>query len=181
MRAAAVSSVSDCGTCRDSGQRRGSDAATRGGRSAERLAERGARGEPPGEESAASGLPRGGLGSPRGLMARWRHSIESDLGPIAARSEVNQRLWGSCDMRLLESRSPRRDASADRTWRWPVGFSEQETEGLYRGHRRNDSPVPNQGDKSLEGRTKYGGRNYHPRKRDAASRQRRKRTSYARS
>lgn len=156
------------------------NAATRGGRSAERLAERGTRGEPPGEESAASGLPRGGLGSPRGLLAPWRHGIESDLGPTAARSEVNQGLWGSCDMRLLESQSPRRHASADRTWRWPVGLSEQETEGLHRGHRRTDSPVPNRGDKSLEGRMKHGGRNYHPRKGDGASRRRRKRTRYAR-
>jgi hypothetical protein len=47
------------------------------------------------------------------------------------------------------------------------------------GHRRTDSPVPNRGDKSLEGRTKYGGRNYHPRKGHAASRQRRKLTRYA--
>ena len=156
------------------------DAATRGGRSAKRFTERGARDEPPGEESAASGLPRGGLGSPRSLMARWRHGIESDLGPTAARSEVNQRLWGSCDMGLLESRSPRRDASADRTWRWPVGLSEKETEGLHRGHRRTDNPAPNRGDKSLEGRTKYDGKNYHPRKGDAASRQRRKRVRYAR-
>jgi hypothetical protein len=84
------------------------DAATPGGRSAERLAERGARGEPPGEESAASASPRGGLGSPRGLTARWRHGIESDLGPTAARSEVRQRLWGSRDTVLLQSRSPRR-------------------------------------------------------------------------
>jgi hypothetical protein len=121
VRAAAVSSVSDCGTRRDSGHRRGSDAALHGGLSAERLGERGARGEPPGEESAASGLPRGGLGSPRGLIACWRHNIESDLGPIAARSEVNQGLWVSCDMGLFESRSPRRDASADRKWQWPVG------------------------------------------------------------
>lgn len=47
-----------------------SDAATHGGRSTERFAERGARSVPPGEESAASGLPRGGVGSPRSLMAR---------------------------------------------------------------------------------------------------------------
>jgi hypothetical protein len=105
-----------------------SDAGTCGGRSAERFAERGARGEPPGEESAASGLPRGGLGSPRGLRARWRHGIESDLGPTAARSEVNQGLWGSCDMGLLESRSPRRDASADRKWRWPMGCPKRKPE-----------------------------------------------------
>ncbi len=179
--AAAVSLLSDCGTRRDSEQRRGSDAASCGGLSTERLAEQGARGEPPGEESAASGLSRGGLGSPRGLIARWRHGIKSDLGPTAARSQINQEPWGSSDMRLLKSRSPGRDASTDRKWRWPVGLSEQETEGLHRGHRRTDNPVPSQGDKSLEGRTKYDGRNYHPTNGTAPSRQRRKRTRYARS
>jgi hypothetical protein len=138
-------------------------------------------GESPGEESAASGLPRGGLGFPRGLMARWRHGIESDLGQTAARSHINQALWGSCDMRLIESRSPGRDASADRKWRCVVGLSEQETEGLHRGHRRIDSLVPNRGDNYLEGRTKYDGRNYHPTKGAAPSRQERKRTSYASS
>jgi hypothetical protein len=132
-----------------------SDAVTHGGRSTERLAERGARGEPPGEESAASGLPRGELGSPRGLMARWWCGIQSDRRPTTARSGVNQRLWDSCDMRLLESRSPARNASADRKWRWPVRLSEQETEGLHRGHRRTASPVPDRGDKLLGGRTKY--------------------------
>ena len=104
------------------------DAATRGGRSAERLAERGARGEPPGEKSAASGLPRGGLGFPHGLMARWQHGIENDLGPTAARSEVNQGLWTSCDMGLLESRPPRRDVSTGGKWQWPVRLSRREPE-----------------------------------------------------
>ena len=77
--------ASGYGACRDSGTDARPNAATRGGRFAERLAERGARDEPPGRESAAPALPGGGLGSLRGSIARWRQGIDSDLSTTVAR------------------------------------------------------------------------------------------------
>jgi hypothetical protein len=46
-----------------------------------------------------------------------------------------------------------------------MGLFEQKTEGLHRGHRRTDSPVPSRGDKSPEKRPKYDQGNYHPARR----------------
>ena len=119
--AAVVPPVGDNGTHRNSGQGRGSDAALSGRLSAERLAERGARGVPPSEGSTAPDMPGGELGSPNSPISRWQHDIDSDRNSGAARSVVTRRCCCLCDRRLLESRSPRRDASADRRWRWPGG------------------------------------------------------------
>ncbi len=45
-----------------------------------------------------------------------------------------------------------------------LGVVRVETRGLYRGHRRENNPAPSRGDKSLEGRTKYDGKNYPERR-----------------
>jgi hypothetical protein len=70
---------------------------------------------------AKSQLPRllrgrTGLPIPSGCSLR---DIESELNPNVVRSVVNGRCCVSCDSGLLESRSPRRDASAGRKWRRP--------------------------------------------------------------
>jgi len=127
-RAAIVPPVGDSGTHRDSGQGRGSDAASSGRLSAERLAERGARSVPPSEGSTAPDVPGGELGSPNSPISRWQHDIDSDRNLGAARSTVTGRCCYLCDRRLLESRSPRRVASADRRWRWPEGCLSGEPE-----------------------------------------------------
>ena len=148
--ATTVPSVGDCGAHRDSGQRRGSDAASGGGLSAERLAERRTRVAPLGEESAASGSSRGGLGSPHGLAARWRHGIESD--PEPNRGQVGGLSAVLC---FVRSRSPRiKIASSCCIRRSKVAvaerLSQQGATGPHRGCRCAESPVPNRGDKGLE-------------------------------
>jgi len=98
---------------------READAASRGRLSAWALAERGARDEPSSERSAAPDGAGGRAGLPQ-RSARSLADITAEVAVTAARPRgVNCRACPSCDSCLLESRSPPRDASADRSWRWP--------------------------------------------------------------
>lgn len=161
-RAAAVPSVSDCGTHRDSEQRRASDPRSSGKRSAERRAERGARVEPLGAGPATSGLARGGLGSPNGLCICWRRDIERATSTQArlgrgsisglvfsaiAFSSTQNRLAVMC--RLIEGGGGH-------------GASILGAAGLHRSYRLPDSPVPDRGERFLETTNEVRQGNYHP-------------------
>ena len=163
--AAAVPSVGDCGSHRGSGQGRGSDAASCGRLSAERLAERGARVAPPSKESAAPGGPGGELGSPNGLNTRWQRDTESNRHPGAARSEGTRRFCVSCDNGLLESRSPRRDAPADRRWRWLGGCPEREPQVRTAVVDGQVAQLRAKAKRLRKQRTKYNKGNFRPRRR----------------
>ncbi len=78
--------------------------------------------------SAAPEVPGGELGSPNGPPACWPCDTDSDRNSSAARSVVTRRSCVLYDSFLPESRSPRRDASADRKWRWPGGVPNREPE-----------------------------------------------------
>ena len=79
------------------------------------------------EDRQPRNVPGGELGSPNSLISRWQHDIDSNRNSGAARSVVTRRCC-LCDRQLLESRSPRRVASADRRWRWPGGCLSREPE-----------------------------------------------------
>ena len=129
---AVVPSASDGGARRDSEQGRESDAASCGRLSVERLAERGARSASPGKGSTAPDVPGGELGSSNSPISRWQHDIDSDRNSGAVTGSVVARWrWYLSDRQLLESRSPRRVASADRRWRWP---------GVVRIENRRSTP-----------------------------------------
>ncbi len=156
--AAAVPSVSDCGTHRNSEQRRKSEPGTpvasnprnalqNEGQGLSRLAE----GRPP-------RVWRGADWVPPGLPACWRCDIESNYDPTAARSEVNRwcsaiafssvqnRLAVMC--RLIEGGGGHRAST--------LGAA-----GLHRSYRLPDSPVPDRGEKSLKTTSQARQGNYH--------------------
>ena len=123
--AAAVPPVGDNGTHRDSGQERGSDAASSGRLSAKRLAERGARVR----RLTKDRQPR------RCRVANWApQTARLPTGNVtpattATQARLGRWSWVLCDSFLPESRSPHRNASADRKWQWPGG--------VRRGGRRS--------------------------------------------
>ena len=103
------------------------------------------------------------------------------LNAIAVRSEVYRRSCASCDRGLLESRSPRRAAFADRKWRWPRGCPNRAPQVRTAVVDAQKAQFRTEATRAWKRRTKYDTGNYHQRKKDGASRRRRKRTSYARS
>ena len=124
--AAASPTIDDCGTRRDSGPGRGSDAASQAVCPRNAVQNEGRGVSRASEGPTAPDVPGGELGSPNGLISRWQHDIDSDRNSGAARSLVTRWWWCVRDKRLLESRSPRRVASADRRWRWPEGCLSRE-------------------------------------------------------
>ena len=122
--AAANSAIDDCGACHNSGPRLKRRTLPPGvGCPRGHMAERGARDEPSSEGSAAptsaSGGGRRGAGwaswsvRPLGTPKPPRRLPRPERG-----QEVNCLVCLSCDSCLLGSRSPPRDASAGRSWRW---------------------------------------------------------------
>ena len=130
--AAAGPAISDCGTRRDSGPRRGTrmlpqgqavraDALQNEGRGMSRRDHPadGARGRQPRHPQVGAGVG-GRAGLPRTIRPlRLAMPPRRLPRPKCGQGRVSCRACLSCDSCLLESRSPPRDASAGRSWRWP--------------------------------------------------------------
>jgi hypothetical protein len=179
-RAATVPPVGDSGTHRDSGQERGSDAASSGRLSAKRLAERGARvrrltkDRQPRLCRVANWAPQTAR-LPTGNVTPATTAAQARLGRWSFGGLVFCAIAFSLNHdRLAVMHQPTESGGG-------LGASEEEAGGLHRGCESADSPAPNRGDEALETANEARRRGLSPGKEHGARRQGRKRTSYARS
>ena len=128
------------------------NAATRGGRFVERLAERGARDEPLGERIGSPGFAGGRTGFPtwlnHSLTTGHRQRPQHNGSQVVGRSKVQMFVrYGPPQITVASSCCINRSKVAV-----ACGLVPMEAEGLHRGHRREDNPVPSRGNESLEER-----------------------------